>query len=78
MHGYTKNDHKKQISKIFAVLLWVYIHTMQLKNTRDHGGNQTYDIWNARKCSAPTELRDERVGSSMWYFKSECSSFTAI
>jgi hypothetical protein len=46
------------------VTLSAYPHPASLKNMPDHGGNRTYDLWN----TSP-------IGSSMWYFGTESSSF---
>jgi hypothetical protein len=45
------------------MLLWVYIHTGQARKT-----------YQAAVGIEPTELRGQ-VGSSMWYFGTESSSF---
>jgi hypothetical protein len=49
------------------VILSVYLHRASLKNMPDHGGNQTYDLWNldaiylAQFCICVTYIADKTL-----------------
>ena len=55
--------------------LSVYPHRASLKNMPAHGGNEPTTFGILAQCWLPTELSRGQVGSCMWYFGTESSSF---
>ena len=60
---------------VCVATLSVYPHRASLKNMPDHGGNQTYDLWNANPmlCQLSYAVRSVRV-----YDNSELSLVPSI